>query len=355
LLYYINDLPKNVHDDTSVLISDSDARELQIKTDTVVTELETWLSRNDLVINTGKTGVMSFHNGQPHFLAKPLVTFNNTTVAYTSDTKFLGIRITDSLKWHSHIQLLANKLSKVTFMIKSLKEILSSNFIRNIYFTKFHSLLWFGILCWRGGSRSELTSKILRIKKRVMRLIAGVNPRTPCRKLFKELNILTIVSLYILELISYLRRHHQFVQLNSNVHTYNTRTERDIHIQSYNTDLYKRSVVNMGSKVYNKLPNYLKETESYKIFRKELKSFLLQHVFYSEEEFVALQLLLDQLKTEVSFLQCRYSDLISLVVCYSIPLLIYLSLCIFLAIDKSTVICTILRLINKLNYDSSNK
>jgi uncharacterized protein YqgQ len=91
--------------------------------------------------------VMSFHNRQPHFLAKPLVTFKNTTVAYTSETNFLGIQITDSLKWYSHIQLLANKLSKVAFMIKPLKEILSLNFIRNIYFTKFHSLLRFGILC----------------------------------------------------------------------------------------------------------------------------------------------------------------------------------------------------------------
>ena len=70
------------------------------------------------------------------------------TVAYTSETKFLAIQITDSLKWHSHIQLLANKLSKVTFMIKSLKEILSSNFIRTIYFTKFHL---FGLVYYAGG------------------------------------------------------------------------------------------------------------------------------------------------------------------------------------------------------------
>jgi hypothetical protein len=98
-LLYINDLPKNVHDakvvmfayDISVLISDSDARQLQIKIDRVVTELETWLNRNDLVINTGKTGVMTFHNGQPHFLAKSLVTFINMNVAYTSETRFLGI------------------------------------------------------------------------------------------------------------------------------------------------------------------------------------------------------------------------------------------------------------------------
>jgi len=73
-------------------------------------------------------------------------------------------------------------------------------------------------------------TKILRIQKWVVILIAGVNPRTPCRQLFKELKILTIVSLYILEVISYLRRHHQFVELNSNVHAYNTRRKRDIHI-----------------------------------------------------------------------------------------------------------------------------
>jgi hypothetical protein len=155
-LLYINDLPVNVHDaklvmfadDISVLISDSDTSELQIKIDRVVTELEIWLNRNDLVINKGKTGVTSFHNGQPHFLAKLSVTFNKTAVAYTSKTNFLGIRITDTLKWHSYIQLLANKLSKVAFMIKSLKESLSLYLIRDIYFAKFHSLLRFGILCW---------------------------------------------------------------------------------------------------------------------------------------------------------------------------------------------------------------
>jgi len=144
------------------------------------------------------------------------------------------------------------------------------------------------LVYYAGGGGGELTSKILRIQKQVVRLIAGINPRTPCRQLFKEMNFLTIVSLYILEVISYLRRHHQFVQLNSNVHAYNTRRKRDIHIHSYKTDLYKRSVINMGSKLYNKLPDYIKEIESYKTFRKQLKSFLLRHAFYSVEEFVAL-------------------------------------------------------------------
>ena len=99
------------------------------------------------IINAAETGVMLFHNKQTHFfLVKPLVTFNKMTVDYTAEIKFPDIQITDTLKWHSPIQLLAGKLSKVASMIKSLKEVLSPNLIRNIYFTKFHSFLQFGIL-----------------------------------------------------------------------------------------------------------------------------------------------------------------------------------------------------------------
>ena len=42
-----------------------------------MTELEIWLNRNDLIINIGKTGIMSFHNRQVKFPIKPQVTFQN--------------------------------------------------------------------------------------------------------------------------------------------------------------------------------------------------------------------------------------------------------------------------------------
>jgi hypothetical protein len=158
-------------------------------------------------------------------------------------------------------------------MIKSLKEVLSPNLIRNIYFTKFHSLLRFGILFWGEGAGSELTTRILRIQKRMIRSMVGVSSRTSCRQLFQELNILTLVSLYIMEVVCYIRKHHQFVDLNSNIHAHNTRRKMDIHIQSYKTDLYKRSVINMGTKLHNKLPSYIKEIDSYKTLRRNLNHF----------------------------------------------------------------------------------
>jgi hypothetical protein len=71
-LLHINDLPLNVHcailvmfaDDINVLIMDSDVCALQRKIDRVIAELEMWCNRNDLIINVGNTGIMSFHNRQ---------------------------------------------------------------------------------------------------------------------------------------------------------------------------------------------------------------------------------------------------------------------------------------------------
>jgi hypothetical protein len=66
------------------------------------------------------------HKVQMH-LEKPKVTIKKMNLKYTTETKFLGIHITESLKWNSHVKVLAGKLSKVAFMIKSLREIDRSN------------------------------------------------------------------------------------------------------------------------------------------------------------------------------------------------------------------------------------
>jgi hypothetical protein len=89
-------------------------------------------------------------------------------------------------------------------------------------------LFWGGM----GGGGGELNMSILRIQKRMIRSMVGVSSRTSCRQLFKELNILT--------LICFIRKYHQSVELNSNVHIYNTQRKMDIHIQSYNTEIYKK-------------------------------------------------------------------------------------------------------------------
>jgi hypothetical protein len=61
----------------------------------------------------------------------------------------------------------------------------------------------------------------------------------------------------------------------------------DIHVQQYKTEIYKKSVTNIGTKIYNNLPGFIKEIDYYNTFKKELKQFLLLRTFYSVEEFVS--------------------------------------------------------------------
>jgi len=42
-------------------------------------------------------------------------------ISYTSEGKFLGINISNNLKWNTHIQFLYSKLNKVSYMTLSLR------------------------------------------------------------------------------------------------------------------------------------------------------------------------------------------------------------------------------------------
>jgi hypothetical protein len=148
-----------------MLITDSDIGVLQGKINKVTTELECWFNKNNLVINTNETGIMSFYNKHKEHMVKPKVTINKMNLNYTTETKFLGIHIIESLKWNSHVKVLASKLSKVSFMIKSLRETLSTYMIQNLYFTKFQSLLCLAY-CYGGGSGGvKQIEKFLYFKK----------------------------------------------------------------------------------------------------------------------------------------------------------------------------------------------
>jgi len=86
----------------------------------------------------------------------------------------------------------------------------------------------------------------------------------------------------------FIKRYCHSQELNSNFHECNTQRKMDIHIQSCKTDLSQKSVINIGTKLYNKVPGCIKEMDNYKALKKKLKSFPLHHAFYSVEEFVSL-------------------------------------------------------------------
>ena len=122
----------------------------------------------------------------------------------------------------------------------------------------------------------------------MIRLITGLNKKESCRQKFKENKILTITSLYVLEVLCYVK---EKGDINYDFHEYNTRSKHDLHTQACNTSSLQKSVLHMGVKLYKWFPLRIKKMDGIKQFRREVKSILLKETFYTLEEFLQAKLM----------------------------------------------------------------
>jgi hypothetical protein len=78
---------------------------------------------------------------------------------------------------------------------------------------------------------------------------------------FRNLNILTIYSLYIQETILYVKKK-CYCTVNKQIHTHNTKNKNDYHKYGHNLELYNSKPSVTGCIFYNKLPNNIKQIEN---------------------------------------------------------------------------------------------
>ena len=248
-LIYINDLPYNLQgtkfvlyaDDTNILIVDKEEEMLQQKITSVMKHMEKWFSDSDLIVNIDKTCAISFHHYQNHQPIKPSIKLQNKIIGYKTELKFLGLNVTETLTWQTQIQSLSTSLCKSYYMIKSLKNITSTRMIWNVYFAYVESRLRYGIIFWGGESKSI---QIFQLQKKVIRLITGTHKRTSCRPIFRKFKILTLTSLYILEVLCFLKKYKGDIKCNLDIH----------------------EPIQGGNKIYtynNVIPPYIKKCNKY--------------------------------------------------------------------------------------------
>jgi hypothetical protein len=157
----------------------------------------------------------------------------------------------------------------------------------NIYFTYFHSRLRSGIILWEGTIESI---KALHIQKKVIRLITEINKYESCIQKFKENRILTVTSIYILDVLCFIKKYKGDLKHNCEIHKYNTRSKYELHTPSRNISLLQNSVLHMGVRLYKRLPLKIKKLYNFNQFRKEVKLTLLNNSFYTLEEFLQAKL-----------------------------------------------------------------
>jgi len=103
---------------------------------------------------------MFSHSNQFRPPNKPQVTFNNTDIALKPQVRFLGIYITDNLKWNGRILLLSSSFSKVSYIVKVIKGSFEPIYAKKHLLFIFQSRLRYGIIFWGGDSESNMAKKV---------------------------------------------------------------------------------------------------------------------------------------------------------------------------------------------------
>ena len=147
----------------------------------------------------------------------------------------------------------------------------------SINFANFHSRLKYGTVLW--GRDGEIV-EVFQLEEKVIWWITGVHKRESCWHIFRKFRILTLTSLYILEMLCFMKEYEGNQKHGFGIHGHNTRNKFGLCTQYSSTVLYQRSATNMGIQLFNKLPVQIKQVDSYKGFKREGKTFLLNNSFY---------------------------------------------------------------------------
>jgi hypothetical protein len=151
--------------------------------------------------------------------------------------------------------------------------------LREIYFSYIQSVMSYGIIFW---GNSHHSNSIFKIQKIIRRIITNTGKQDSCRQSHKKLQILSLPSQYIFSLLIFINKNRDLFQSNSEIHDINTHYNYNLRLPSTNLTLVQKGVLYSGSRLYNHLPLNIKIlSNDAKRFKSTLKSYLIEHSFYS--------------------------------------------------------------------------
>lgn len=288
-LIYINDLPKNLNipcvlfaDDISLVLPCCDGLNLNNTLSCVLNSVNSWLIDHNLEINFSKTKLIQF---RPHQKAPLKINYSiqNTQINCVENVRLLGLIIDTHLNWKSHILNISNKLARFTYALNELKKSTDLNTAKSTYYAYAHSCLQYGILLW---GNSVDVHKLFILQKKCIRILAHIDSRESCRNYFKQFNILTLTSMYILDCCKFVKKYDNLFEKLKDVSKFTPRYPHKIVLPNSNMAMYGSGPYSMCIKIFNKLPEEIQAEDSFPTFTNKLKSYLLSKCYYSLKEYL---------------------------------------------------------------------
>ena len=212
----------------------------------------------------------------------------NTIIERVYEFNFLGLTINENLNWKSHVDKIANKISKSMGILNKLKYFLPLNVKILIYSSLISSYLNFGILAW--GYQCD---RLVKLQKRIVRIVSTSKYNAHTEPIFKTLKLLKVKDILRLQELKFYYKYENNklpyylanlpLNTNTSIHSHATRTQNKIHLLKPNHEYAKNCIWYYISTVANSTPNNIIA----KIYTHSLQGFsgyIKQHFLQSYQE-----------------------------------------------------------------------
>ncbi len=195
---------------------------------------------------------------------------------------FLGAILDEHMSWKSHISHIASKISKSICIIYKSSFYLSKSALRTLYYALIYPYIQYCIIIW-GSTYPTCLYRINLLQKRVIRIINREAYDAPTDPIFKDLNILKLNDIYLLQLGIFMYKYqNNLLPINfansflrtDQVHNYNTRASRLFYVPSCQTNIRKFTVNYQGPCFYNSIDADIRNVASISLFQSKLKTYL---------------------------------------------------------------------------------
>lgn len=279
---YIDDLPRATSlkismfaDDTAGLEGGKHLPQLVASVNNELTKIATWLRANKMACNTTKTKYIIFHtkgkhintqnihitfdNNEPHQTHKPeLISHlerihNNNTNPEARSYKLLGIHLDEHLTFEQNTKHLISKLSKATYCINRVKNILPLKALTILYHSLVHSHLTYCTTIASCTNKTNIT-KISKLQKKAIRIITNSTYTAHTEPLFERLNILNYDKLITFSQLKIMHSvHYNYAPLTL-TSAWNTNEHRNTHHELRNAHDY--TIPRAHYAFFNRMPLY---------------------------------------------------------------------------------------------------
>ena len=171
---------------------------LNILVDNISLELMkiyTWVRANKLSLNIGKTNYMLF---TPKCFPRTMkhIVIDVNKIEEVRQTKFLGVILDNKLIWAAHCNYICCKMSKGIGSIIKARKVFNETTLLSLYNSLVLPYISYCIHVWWKAYDTHLNN-VLVLQKKVLRVIAGVPPRTHTDNLFVQFDIFPVKKLYV--------------------------------------------------------------------------------------------------------------------------------------------------------------